>query len=227
MFEISYKIIQKHENCFSTLILINTIIGNLWVSILLFSLDKCKDLWRTIQSLGIIYQCLNCCKEISQKDAWTRNQSKFEFHVGHSNLTATLTTRATRATDQKWPLFIFSYLWSKLSEELTKLGKFLGIKAIVKTKVYVSILFCFVTEEIPIYSITAGSRQGSLAKPLSLLFQIPRPALSSHQHRTLVCLFWSGNLHWAHSPRNTTTTRQECFELMDVSNRSNYSFSNT
>ena len=45
------------------------------------------------------------------------------------------------------------------------------------------------------YSITAGSRQGSLAKPLSLLFLTPRPALSSHQHRTLVCLFWSGNLH--------------------------------
>ena len=84
---------KKHENCFSTLILINTIIANLWVSILLFSLDKCKDLWRTIQSLGIIYQCSNCCKEISQKDAWTRNQSRFEFHVGHSNLTATLTKK--------------------------------------------------------------------------------------------------------------------------------------
>ena len=39
------------------------------------------------------------------------------------------------------------------------------------------------------YSITAGSRQGSLAKPLSLLFLTPRLALSSHQHRTLVCLF--------------------------------------
>ena len=45
------------------------------------------------------------------------------------------------------------------------------------------------------YSITAGSRQGCLAKPLSLLFLTPRPGLSSHQHRTLVCLFWSGNLH--------------------------------
>ena len=39
------------------------------------------------------------------------------------------------------------------------------------------------------YSITAGSRQGSFVKPLSLLFLTPRPALSSHQHRTLVCLF--------------------------------------
>ena len=44
-------------------------------------------------------------------------------------------------------------------------------------------------------SITTGSRQGSLAKPLSLLFLTPRPAISSHQHRTLVCLFWSENLH--------------------------------
>ena len=34
-----------------------------------------------------------------------------------------------------------------------------------------------------------GSRQGSWAKPLSLLFLTPRPVLSSHQHRTLVCLF--------------------------------------
>ena len=39
------------------------------------------------------------------------------------------------------------------------------------------------------YSITAGSKQGSLVKPLSLLFLPPRPVLSSHQHRTLVCLF--------------------------------------
>ena len=97
----SLRLSKKHENCSSTLILINTLIGNLWVSILLFSLDKCKDLWRTIQSLGIIYQCSNCCKEISQKGAWTRNQSKFEVHFRHSNLTATLTT------DQKWPLFLF------------------------------------------------------------------------------------------------------------------------
>ena len=33
------------------------------------------------------------------------------------------------------------------------------------------------------------------AKPLLLLFLTPRPALSSHQHGTLVCLFWSGNLY--------------------------------
>ena len=76
------------------------------------------------------------------------------------------------------------------------------------------------------YSIMVGSRQGSLAKPLSLLFLTPRPVLSSHQHRTLVCLFWSGNLHCAHSPANPTTARQECFELLDVSNSPNYSFSN-
>ena len=44
------------------------------------------------------------------------------------------------------------------------------------------------------YNIMAGSRQRSLAKPLSLLFLNPRMTLSSHQHRTLVCLFWSGNL---------------------------------
>ena len=68
-------------------------------------------------------------------------------------------------------------------------------------------------------SITALSGQGSFAKQLSLLFLTPRPALSSHQHRTLVCLFWSGNLHYAHSPANPTTTLQECFELLDVSNR--------
>ena len=47
------------------------------------------------------------------------------------------------------------------------------------------------------YTITAGSRQGSLAK---LLFLIPRPALSSYQHRTLVCLFWSGHLHCTPRP---------------------------
>ena len=64
------------------------------------------------------------------------------------------------------------------------------------------------------YSITAGSRQGSLAKPLSLLFLTPRPALSSHQHRTLVSLFWSGNLQSAHLPANPTTVHQECFELL-------------
>ena len=46
----------------------------------------------------------------------------------------------------------------------------------------------FVTEET-YYSITAVSRQGSLAKPLSLLFLTSRLGLSSHQHRTLVCLF--------------------------------------
>ena len=39
------------------------------------------------------------------------------------------------------------------------------------------------------YSITASSRQVSYAKPQSLLFLTPRPALSSHEHRTLVCLF--------------------------------------
>ena len=77
------------------------------------------------------------------------------------------------------------------------------------------------------YSITEGSRQESLAKPLSLLGLTPRPVLSSHQHRTLVCLFWSGNLHFAHSPANPTSACQECFELLDVSNSANYSFSNT
>ena len=45
-----------------------------------------------------------------------------------------------------------------------------------------------------LYSITVGFRQGSLAKPLSLLFLTPRPTLSSH--RTLICLFWSQNLHF-------------------------------
>ena len=74
--------------------------------------------------------------------------------------------------------------------------------------------------------ITAGTRQGSFAKPLSLLFLTPRPALSFHQHRTLVCLFWSGKLHWALSPENPTTACQECFELLDVSNSSNCYFSN-
>ena len=77
------------------------------------------------------------------------------------------------------------------------------------------------------YSITVGFRQGSLAKPLSLLFLTPRLALSSHQHRTLVCLLWSGNLHCAHLPANLTTARQEFFELLDVSNSPNYSFSDT
>ena len=77
------------------------------------------------------------------------------------------------------------------------------------------------------YSIKAGSRQGSLAKPQSLLLLTPRPALSSHQHRTSVCLFWSGNLHCAYSPVNPTAARKECFELLDVSNSSDHSFSNT
>ena len=49
------------------------------------------------------------------------------------------------------------------------------------------------------------SRQGSLAKPLSLLFLACRSALSSQQRRTLVCLFWSGNLH---SPANPTAAHQ-------------------
>ena len=44
------------------------------------------------------------------------------------------------------------------------------------------------------------------------------------QHRPLVCLFWSGNLHCAHSPANPTTALQECFEVLDVSNSSNYWF---
>ena len=39
------------------------------------------------------------------------------------------------------------------------------------------------------YSITVDSRQGSLAKPLSLLFLTPRTALSSHQLKILVFLF--------------------------------------
>ena len=42
------------------------------------------------------------------------------------------------------------------------------------------------------YSITTGSRQGSM----SLLSPTPPPVLSYHQHRTLVCLFWSGTLHY-------------------------------
>ena len=68
------------------------------------------------------------------------------------------------------------------------------------------------------YSITAGSRQGSLANPLSLLFLTPRPALSSHQHRILVCLFWSWNLHHSEqsAPPNPIAACQECFELLDV-----------
>ena len=78
------------------------------------------------------------------------------------------------------------------------------------------------------YSITAGSSiLGSLAKRLSLLFLTSRPALSFHQHRTLVCLFWSGNLNCPHSPANPTAARQECFKLLDVSNSSNNSFSDT
>ena len=39
------------------------------------------------------------------------------------------------------------------------------------------------------YSITAGSRPGSLPKPLSQLFPTPKPALSSHEYKSLVCLF--------------------------------------
>ena len=61
--------------------------------------------------------------------------------------------------------------------------------------------------------ITVGSRQGSLAKPLlalSILFLTPRAVTPSHQHRTLVCLFSSGNI-----------------QQSNVSNSSNHSFSNT
>ena len=43
----------------------------------------------------------------------------------------------------------------------------------------------FVTEEIPI-TVSRRAPEGSLAKPLSLLFLTPRLALSSYQHRTLV-----------------------------------------
>ena len=70
----------------------------------------------------------------------------------------------------------------------TQKGSWLQLR-ILKRKVFVS------NRGDTYYSITAGSRQRSLAKPLSLLFLAPRPPLSSHQHRTLVCLFWSGNLH--------------------------------
>ena len=75
----------------------------------------------------------------------------------------------------------------------------------------------FVAEDIPMYySITACSRQGILAKLLSILFLTPRLALSSYQHWTLICLFWSGNLHLhcAHSAANPTTACQEYFDLV-------------
>ena len=38
---------------------------------------------------------------------------------------------------------------------------------------------------------------------------------------------WSGNLQSADSPANPTTACQECFELLDVSNQSNHSLSNS
>ena len=50
----------------------------------------------------------------------------------------------------------------------------------------------FVTEEILI----------TVSWP-TLLFLTPRLALSSHQNRTFVCLFWCGNLQCAHSPANS------------------------
>ena len=53
-----------------------------------------------------------------------------------------------------------------------------------------STLFCFsvCNREDTYYCITAGSRQGSQDKPLSLLLLTPRLTLSSHHHRTLVCM---------------------------------------
>ena len=55
------------------------------------------------------------------------------------------------------------------------------------------------------YSIMVGSRQGSLAKPLSLVFLTPRLALSSHQ-------LWSANFDL----ETYTVAHQECFELLDT-----------
>ena len=89
-----------------------------------------------------------------------------------------------------------------------------------------TIFFFFVTEEIPItISRRAPDKEAWPSPYISLLFLTL--ALSSHQHRTLVCLFWPGILDCAHSPANPTAARQECFELLDVSNSSNCSFSNT
>ena len=85
--------------------------------------------------------------------------------------------------------------------------------------------FFFVTEEIPItISRRAPDKEAWPSPYISLLFLTL--ALSSHQHRTLVCLFWPGILDCAHSPANPTAARQECFELLDVSNNSNCSFCN-
>ena len=51
----------------------------------------------------------------------------------------------------------------------------------------------------------------------------PKPALWSHQHRTLVRLYLSGNIHCAYPPANPTTARQECFELLAQTVKFGYS----
>ena len=65
-----------------------------------------------------------------------------------------------------------------------------------------------VPEEIPITISHWAPDKDAKQSPYSI---VP----NFHQHRTLVCLFWSWNLHCAHAPANPTTARQKCFELLN------------
>ena len=73
------------------------------------------------------------------------------------------------------------------------LNKFLLPKLISKEK---TVMICgrlFVCNRgDTYYSISAGSKKGSLAKLISLLFLTPRPALSSRQHRTFAISLCTG-----------------------------------
>ena len=76
----------------------------------------------------------------------------------------------------------------------------------------------FVTEEIPITVSRRAPDKEARPSPLSLMF------LGRRYHLTSLEL-WSAyfdleTYSCAHSPANPTTAHQECFELLDVSNRS-------
>ena len=70
------------------------------------------------------------------------------------------------------------FVWQQKEEFTEALSHSLGDKLL-----RILYVFFFCNRGDTYYSIiTAGFRQGSLAKPLSLLFLTPRPALPSHQH---------------------------------------------
>ena len=88
-------------------------------------------------------------------------------------------------------------------------------------------LYLFVIDEI---SITVSRRAPDKearpkAKPLSLLTLTPRPGYHLTSLELWSAYFDLETYNCARSPANPTTAHQECFELLDVLNRSNHTFS--